>query len=145
MPLRANCALLSLYERKEQHVPRNRRLIAAAVALGFGLVAAAAVSPAIATEGGDEPVQLGVEGILGELPQIVGYIENADPGATPTVVEALVDGFLGADIVGGGDVGEDGRIGGGAGGDEDGLGSELGLLGGLLHIGSLEDVLAGRL
>ena len=135
--------LVGPFERKEQPVPRNRRLTAAAVALGLGLVVAA-VSPAIANEGDDEPVQLGLLGILGELPKIVGDIENADPGAVPTVVEALVDGFLGADIVGGGDVGEDGSIGGGAGGDEDGLGSELGLLGSLLHIGSLEDLLAGR-
>jgi hypothetical protein len=110
------------------------------VALGLGLVVPG-VSPAIATEGDAEPVQLGLEGILGELPEIVGDIENADPGAVPTVVETLVDGFLGADIVGGGDVGEDGSIGG----DEDGLGSELGLLGSLLHVGSLEDLLAGRL
>lgn len=122
----------------------KRRVTATAVALGLGLVLVGAPGAAADGGGDDGPVQLGLDDLLGGLDKIVGDVENADPGAAPTVVEELVDGFMGADIIGGDGVGEDGRIGGGIGGEEDGVGSELDLLGSLLHVGSLEDLLAGR-
>lgn len=118
------------------------RVTATAMALGLGLGLAGV--PAATADEGRDPVQLGLDDVLGGLTKIVGDVEHADPGAVPTVVEELVAGLLGADVIGGGDVGEGGTIGGGIGGDEDGLGDEVGFLGGLLHVGSLEDILAGR-
>lgn len=117
-----------MYERR-----RGRALAAIVLVMAVG-------SPLAARAADGQPVDTGLDQILAEVPNILGDVTNADPGAVPTVLQELLAGFLGADIIGGGDVGEDGRIGPG----DNVAGGLLSSVGGLLHVGSIGELLAGR-
>ena len=138
---------------------KTRRIAASMLGLGLGVTA---LAPALADPGlpgrvidfgdtdriidNDLPVILGdVEHGLGAAPGLLGGLLG--PAGSGGLLGALlggVDELRDAPVVGGGSVGEGSYVGRGVLGGDDGVATPGGL-GGLLHLGSLNSILAGLL